>query len=73
MPPPDSATIRGARDGAAPESAEASLWIEPPVVHRALTNSQPGQPYTTQDYLDFLAADSIPECGNLTAATYCNT
>ena len=42
-------------------------------MHRALTNSQPGQTYVTQDYLNFTATDSIGECGNLTAATYWNT
>jgi hypothetical protein len=62
------------KDAAAAGRAGASLWVEPPVVvHRALTNSQPGQAYTTQTYLDFTAADSIPECGNNTTATYWNT
>ena len=52
------------------------LWrsaAESSVMRRALNNSQPGQPYATQDYLDFTAADSIGECGNTTAATYWNT
>ena len=52
------------------------LWLsaaEPSVMRRALNNSQPGQPYATQDYLSFTAADSIGECGNTTAATYWNT
>lgn len=52
------------------------LWrsaAEPSAVRRALNNSQPGQPYVTQDYLDFTAADSIGECDNTTAATYWNT
>ena len=47
--------------------------VEPSLVHRALENSQPGQPYLTQDYLSFTTAESIPECGNNTAATYWNT
>ena len=42
-------------------------------MHRALNNSQPGQPYMTQDYLDFSTNTSTGECGNTTAATYWNT
>ena len=42
-------------------------------MHRALKNSQPGQTYVSSTYLDFTASESIPECGNTTAATYWNT
>ena len=42
-------------------------------MHRAITNSQPGQPYMTQGYLEFSTITSPGECGNNTAATYWNT
>ena len=43
-------------------------------MHRALTNSQPGQPYQTLDYLDFANnVSNNDECVNNTAATYWNT